>query len=607
MTNLKTLDTNPDHFVRRHIGPRAHDVDAMLETVGCGSLDALVDAAVPEDIRLGRALDLPAGVSEHEVLQALRALASKNEVYRSYIGMGYADCVVPSVIQRNILENPGWYTAYTPYQAEISQGRLEALLNYQTMINDLTGLDIANSSLLDEGTAAAEAMTMCLGVTKGDGTPVFLVDEGCHPQTIAVVQTRAAARGVEVVVGNAHEFSYDGYVIGILLQYPNTFGHIDDYRAVVERAHEAGALVTVAADILALCLLAPPGEWGADIAVGNTQRFGVPLGYGGPHAAYFATKEQYKRTAPGRIIGISKDPKGRRALRMALQTREQHIRREKATSNICTAQVLLAVMAGMYGVYHGPEGIRRIAERVHRHTRALAEALRKLGHSVVHQAYFDTLTVEMKPALVKKVHAAAKQRRINLRPISNTRVGVALDEATSLEDVADLVQVFGLGKTDIDVAALLDGVQPVIPDALVRVSPCLTHPVFNRYHSETDGRGELARVQWPAPVRAARAGPGVHTTVRGARDQAGRDYGVRRDLAAAQRGCAGGIRRAAGDPGVPQGAGRGTPHGVPHPQVGARHQSGERRDGGHGGGGREDRRGRQRGHGRLQSEGGGPR
>jgi glycine dehydrogenase len=495
MTNLKTLDTNPDHFVRRHIGPRAHDVEAMLETVGCGSLDDLVDAAVPEDIRLGRALDLPDGVSEHEVLQALRALASKNEVYRSYIGMGYANCVVPSVIQRNILENPGWYTAYTPYQAEISQGRLEALLNYQTMINDLTGLEIANSSLLDEATAAAEAMTMCLGITKGEGTPVLLVDEGCHPQTIAVVQTRAAARGVDVVVGNAHEFSYDGYVIGILLQYPNTFGHIDDYRAVVERAHEAGALVTVAADILALCLLAPPGEWGADIVVGNTQRFGVPLGYGGPHAAYFATKEQYKRAAPGRIIGISKDPKGRRALRMALQTREQHIRREKATSNICTAQVLLAVMAGMYGVYHGPEGIRRIAERVHRQTRALAQALRKLGHSVVHEAYFDTLTVEMKPALVKKVHDAARRRRINLRPISDTRVGVTLDEATSPEDVADLVQVFGLAKADVEVAALLDAVQPVIPDAFVRTSLFLTHPVFNRYHSETEMMRYLKRLE----------------------------------------------------------------------------------------------------------------
>jgi glycine dehydrogenase len=495
MTNFKTLDTNPDHFVRRHIGPRPHDVEAMLETVGSESLDALVDAAVPEDIRLGRALDLPDGLSEHEVLRALRAMASQNEVFRSYIGMGYADCVVPSVIQRNILENPGWYTAYTPYQAEISQGRLEALLNYQTMINDLTGLEIANSSLLDEGTAAAEAMTMCLGVTRGDGTPIFLVDEGCHPQTIAVVQTRAAVRGVEVVVGNAHEFSYDGYVIGILLQYPTTFGNIEDYRSVVERAHQAGALVAVAADILALCLLTPPGEWGADMAVGNTQRFGVPLGYGGPHAAYFATKEQYKRTAPGRIIGISKDPKGRRALRMALQTREQHIRREKATSNICTAQVLLAVMAGMYGVYHGPEGIKRIAERVHRHTRVLAEALRKLGHTIVHEAFFDTLTVELKPAQMKKVRAAAQQQRINLRPISDTRVGVTLDEVTSLGDVADLVQVFGLGKGDVEVADMVEAVQPVIPEPFVRTSPYLTHPVFNRYHSETEMMRYLKRLE----------------------------------------------------------------------------------------------------------------
>ena len=495
MTNFKTLDTNPDHFVRRHIGPRPHDVEAMLETVGCASLDALVDAAVPDNIRLDRALDLPGGESEQQVLVALRALAAKNEVYRSYIGMGYANCVVPSVIQRNILENPGWYTAYTPYQAEISQGRLEALLNYQTMINDLTGLEIANSSLLDEGTAAAEAMTMALGVTRGEGTPVFLVDEGCHPQTVAVVQTRAAIRGIEVVVGKAHNFSFDGYVIGVLVQYPTTFGHIDDYRAVVERAHEAGALVTVAADLLALCLLTPPGEWGADIAVGNTQRFGVPLGYGGPHAAYFATKEQYKRSAPGRIIGISKDPKGRRALRMALQTREQHIRREKATSNICTAQVLLAVMAGMYGVYHGPDGIRRIAERVHRYTRVLAEALRQLGHTVVHEAYFDTLTVEMKAAQVKKVHAAAQKRRINLRPISDVRVGVTLDEATSLEDVTDLAQVFSLGKGEVALDALLDTAPTAIPDAFVRTTPYLTHPVFNRYHSETEMMRYLKRLE----------------------------------------------------------------------------------------------------------------
>jgi len=495
MKNFKTLDTNPDHFVRRHIGPRPHDVEAMLATVGVDSLDSLVDAAVPENIRLTRALDLPGGASEHEVLRALRAIASQNEVFRSYIGMGYANCVVPSVIQRNILENPGWYTAYTPYQAEISQGRLEALLNYQTMINDLTGLEIANASLLDEGTAAAEAMTMCLGLAKGDGTPTFLVDGGCHPQTIAVVQTRAAARGIDVVVGNAHEFRYDGHVIGILLQYPTTFGHIDDYRAVVERAHEAGALVTVAADILALCLLTPPGEWGADIVVGNTQRFGVPLGYGGPHAAYFATKEQYKRNAPGRIIGISKDSKGRRALRMALQTREQHIRREKATSNICTAQVLLAVMAGMFGVYHGPEGVRRIAERVHRHTRVLAEALRKLGHTLVHDAYFDTLTVELKPAQVKKVHAAAKQHRINLRPISETRIGVTLDEATALEDVAELVQVFSLGKAGGEVATLVDTVPQVIPDAFVRTSPYLTHPIFSRYHSETEMMRYLKRLE----------------------------------------------------------------------------------------------------------------
>jgi glycine dehydrogenase len=488
--------TSADEFVRRHLGPRPADVRVMLETLGYDSLDALVGAAVPEDIRLERPLDLPNPRSEYQVLQALREIATKNEVYRSYIGMGYADCVVPAVIQRNIFENPGWYTAYTPYQAEISQGRLEALLNYQTMIADLTGLDVANASLLDEGTAAAEAMGLCLAVSKSKEPPVFLVDEGCHPQTIAVVETRAEARDIEIVVGDPATFAFGPEVIGVLLQYPNSDGCIRDYRALCERAHEGGALVTVAADLLGLCLLAPPGDWGADMAVGNTQRFGVPLGYGGPHAAYFATHGQFKRHAPGRIIGVTKDSKGRPALRMAVQTREQHIRREKATSNICTAQVLLAVMAGMYAVYHGPEGLRRIAQRVHHLATVLAEALRRLGYTVVHDAFFDTLAVETKQKRASTVHERARAHRINLRQLSPTRVGVTLDEVTTLEELAVLVDVFAVGKSvDFAVEDLASEAQAAIPEALVRTSGYLTHQCFSRYHSETEMMRYLRRLE----------------------------------------------------------------------------------------------------------------
>ena len=384
-----------ESFVPRHIGPTDEDIAAMLSTLGYATLDELIDATIPKNIRYRGGLDLPIGWSEAQVLADFRALAAKNQVFRSFIGMGYSDCVTPPVIQRNIIENPGWYTAYTPYQAEIAQGRLEALLNFQTMVIDLTGLEIANASLLDEATAAAEAMTMSYAIKGNEHKEVFFVSE-CHPQTIDVVKTRAGVRGITVRVGDVTTAEIGADVFGVLLQYPATDGAVRDYRDVCERAHAQGALVTAAADLLALALLTPPGEWGADIVVGNTQRFGVPLGYGGPHAAYFATRDEFKRQIPGRIIGVSRDADGAPALRMALQTREQHIRREKATSNVCTAQVLLAVVASMYAVYHGPQGLRRIASRVHQFTAVLAEGLKRLGHGITHEDYFDTIRVEVR-------------------------------------------------------------------------------------------------------------------------------------------------------------------------------------------------------------------
>ncbi len=469
-------------FADRHIGPRAHEIQQMLDAMGYDSLDALIDTVVPENIRDRRPLDLPAARSEQEVLAALERLAAKNIVFKNYIGMGYADCVTPPVIQRNVLENPGWYTAYTPYQAEVAQGRLEALLNYQTMVSDLTGLEVANASLLDEATAAAEAMTLSHAVSKSDAHR-FLVDAACHPQTIAVVETRAEARGLDVVVAEPGDFAFDESVFGALVQYPSTEGKVEDFRAVCDRAHAANALVTVATDLLALALLAPPGEWGADIAVGNSQRFGVPLGYGGPHAAFFATRDAYKRQIPGRIIGVSKDRRGQPALRMALQTREQHIRRDKATSNICTAQVLLAVVASMYAVYHGPEGIRRIAERVHRLAARFADGARQLGHAVVHEAFFDTVAVDVEAARGPDILAAARARKINLRQISATRFGVAFDETTTEADLADLLTAFGDGRLAPAEPRAATG---HIPAALERTTPYLTHPVFHRYRSETE-------------------------------------------------------------------------------------------------------------------------
>ena len=487
-----------DRFVTRHIGPSADETRAMLQALGAASLDEFIDTVVPEDIRLRRPLALPPGRTEREVLQALRGLAAQNQLFRSYIGMGYHHTFTPQVIQRNIVENPGWYTAYTPYQPEIAQGRLEALLNFQTMVADLTALPIANASLLDEATAAAEAMhlTEAVAKTPPGATPRFLIADGCHPQTIAVVRTRAEARGVQTVIAAPTSFEFRPGVIGALLQYPTTDGRIEDYRAVCEQAHAVGALVTVATDLLALTLLAPPGEWGADIAVGNSQRFGVPMGYGGPHAAFFATREEHKRHVPGRIIGVSRDANGRPALRMALQTREQHIRREKATSNICTAQVLLAVMASMYAVYHGPEGLRRIAERVHTLTVLLASAVARLGYRVVHPHFFDTLCIEVESWALPRLIDAARARRINLRTVSPTRLGVSLDESTTLGDLADLVAAFSLNEVlpfmveDLGVKA-----ETAIPDALRRRSPYLTHPVFHRYRSETEMLRYIKRLE----------------------------------------------------------------------------------------------------------------
>jgi glycine cleavage system P protein (glycine dehydrogenase) len=468
-----------DRFEERHVGPSDAEVREMLDLLGYPSLDALIDATVPESIRLRRPLQLPPARGEHELIDELRGQARRNQVFRSFIGMGYHDCVTPPVVQRNVLENPGWYTAYTPYQAEIAQGRLEALLNFQTMVADLTALPLANASLLDEGTAAAEAMAMCHALDRGQ-RKAFYVSDGCHPQTIAVVETRAASLGLEVKVGRAEEADLAGQgVFGLLLQYPTTDGRVRDYAELAARAHAAQAMVVVATDLLALTLLRPPGEFGADIAVGSSQRFGVPLGFGGPHAAFLSTRDEYKRQMPGRIIGVSRDAEGRPAYRMALQTREQHIRREKATSNICTAQVLLAVMAGMYAVYHGPEGLKRIARRVHALTAALAEALRAAGLDVGREPFFDTLRVRLAPARAGAVLEAARQRRINLRDFGDGSLGVALDETTTEQEVALLVESFGAGSSPV-----LDADAGGIPAPFARTSPFLGHDVFNTHHSE---------------------------------------------------------------------------------------------------------------------------
>lgn len=483
-----------DRFEERHLGPTDVEVGEMLRLLGFSSLDALIDATVPAAIRMARPLALESAKSEYELLQELRAIAQENQVFRSFIGMGYHNCITPPVIQRNILENPAWYTQYTPYQPEIAQGRLEALLNFQTLVTDLTGLEIANASLLDEGTAAAEAMSMSYGLSK-TGATTFWVSEACHPQTIAVVQTRAKPLGIEVVVGNHLTAQFDSSVFGVLLQYPATDGVIYDYQEVVDRSHDAGALVTVAADLLSLTLLKPPSEFGADIVVGNTQRFGVPLGYGGPHAAYFATREVYKRQLPGRLVGVSKDVHGQPALRLALQTREQHIRRDKATSNICTAQVLLAVIASMYAVYHGPQGLRQIAERIHRLTTILATGLQKLGYSIGSQPYFDTLRVEVSSGEAETIRQRAHSHQINLRQIDDRTFGISLDETVSSDDLVALFQIFAGAEIAHFTPEDLVSTASQIPPEFQRTSSYLTYPVFNRYHSETELLRYMYRLQ----------------------------------------------------------------------------------------------------------------
>jgi glycine dehydrogenase len=479
-------------FLDRHVGPDGDEINSMLESLGLASLDEMVDATVPASIRMEGELDLPDAVTERELLLRLRDLGAENRMFRSYLGMGYHGTVVPGVIKRNVLENPGWYTQYTPYQAEIAQGRLEALLNFQTMVMDLTGLDIANASLLDEGTAAAEAMTLLYG-SAPEGRDAFLVAADCHPQTIAVVSTRAIHHGIRIEVTDPEEFDLEG-AFGCLVQYPATDGLVRDFRGLAQRARAAAVRVVAATDLLALALLTPPGEWGADIAVGSAQRFGVPMGYGGPHAGFISARDEFKRRLPGRIIGVSVDAQGKRALRMTLQTREQHIRREKATSNICTAQVLLAVMAAMYAVYHGPDGLRRIATRVHALARSLARGLSEAGHCVVHTDFFDTLRVRPSGTSVAKVLAAARERCINLRDLGDGTVGVALDETVDPEDLEDVMASFGVEDPDARALAAGTEVTP-LPKGFARSSSYLAHPVFNTHHSETEMLRYLHRLE----------------------------------------------------------------------------------------------------------------
>ena len=470
-------------FIERHIGPGEVDKKAMLATLGFESMDSFIKKVVPGAILTNEALALGDARSEPEVLDELHKIASKNQIFKSYIGMGYYNTHTPAVILRNLLENPAWYTAYTPYQPEISQGRLEALLNFQTMVSDLTGMEIANASLLDEATAAAEAMTFCQRVSKSK-SKVFFVSQDCLPQTIDVVRTRAEPIGVEVVVGDHRKDIETQECFGVLLQYPALDGEIHDYAETVAKAHEKNALVVVAADLLALTVLTPPGEFGADVAIGSAQRFGVPLGYGGPHAAYFATRDANKRLMPGRVVGVSIDSHGDKAYRLAMQTREQHIRREKATSNVCTAQVLLANIASMYAVYHGPRGLKTIAQRVHRLTATLAEGLRKLDFEVRTAAFFDTITIRA-GGRTQDIHAAARGKSVNLRTVDGDTIGISLDETTTREDVETLWSVFAGGKAAPAFVSCEAEVAERIPAALMRKSEYLTHPVFNSHHSET--------------------------------------------------------------------------------------------------------------------------
>ncbi len=478
-------------FKDRHIGPDAKETEQLLKAVGVKSIDELLEQTIPADIRINAALDLPKAQDESTYLRELRRVAAKNEIFRSYIGLGYNSTVVPGVIQRNIFENPGWYTAYTPYQAEIAQGRMEALLNFQTMVTDLTGMELANASLLDESTSAAEAMTMLFHTRRKEaqknGAVKFFIADTTFPQTIDVLRTRSAPLGIELVIGNPSEFKFENTFYGAILQYPAKDGEIVDYRSFTEKCHAAEIRVVVAADIMSLVLLTPPGEWGADVVVGNSQRFGVPIGFGGPHAAFFATKEEYKRDIPGRIIGVSVDASGKQALRMALQTREQHIKRDKATSNICTAQVLLAVMASMYAVYHGPKGLKAIANEIHLRAVTLAEGVKKAGFKIVHDQFFDTVCIQAgdKQSAIRK---AAENAKINFRYQDNGVVIISLDEITLHDDVTEVISIFananGINYKRNGVDA---SIKPVINDqlTLARKSPFLQNAVFNTHHSET--------------------------------------------------------------------------------------------------------------------------
>ncbi len=486
---------HPDQFVNRHIGPNEEEIQEMLHTIGVKSLEELISETVPSKIRLKKKLNSSAPVSEHQFLENLKSIAKKNKVFKSYIGMGYYPTITPAVIQRNVLENPGWYTQYTPYQAEISQGRLEALLNFQTMVIDLTGMPIANASLLDEGTAAAEAMAMFFSLRKNEkaNANVFFVSQECFPQTIDVLRTRANPHGIELMIGDHTKLKLTDNIFGMLLQYPGEGGEAYDYKNLIEQAHQKNIYTTVAADLLSLALLTPPGEFGADAVVGNTQRFGVPMGYGGPHAAYFATKDEFKRSLPGRIIGVSIDSQGNPAYRMALQTREQHIRREKATSNICTAQVLLAVMAGMYAVYHGPKGIKAIAERIHQLTKLLDVSLQKLGYKQANENYFDTLKILFdgkEKDKIKSIRKSALQKEINFRYIKDDTIGISLNETTNLSDVIEIVSIFAeevnKSLSESEILKLAENMVDDLPENLKRKSAYLTHPIFNTHHSETE-------------------------------------------------------------------------------------------------------------------------
>ncbi len=491
--NLHTTD----HFTSRHIGPNEAEHNEMLKAIGIDTLDSLINETVPEDIRLQKSLDLSDAISEHQLLQKLKIIAQQNKVYNSFIGTGYYDCIVPSVILRNIFENPGWYTQYTPYQAEISQGRLEALLNFQTMIMDLTAMEVANASLLDEGTAAAEAMTMLYRLRSRDliarNANCFFVADKCLPQTIDILKTRAEPLDIELVIGNFQECQFNDRIYGAICQFPDADGNIFDYSSFINKAHENGVPVIVATDLLSLTLLTPPGEIGADVVVGSSQRFGVPMGYGGPHAGYIATRDAFKRQMPGRIIGISVDANGSPAYRMALQTREQHIRREKATSNICTAQALLAIMSGMYAVYHGPKGLRAISERVHALAGILESELKKLGYLQVNTAYFDTLKIQLNPFSsqnIDQIRAAALEAKINFRYIDSKHIGITIDETTQPENIQEIVNVFGkaaeMHVQKIDFKRHAENAELNFPAHLIRKSKYLQHPVFNSHHSETN-------------------------------------------------------------------------------------------------------------------------